>query len=80
MTKTTNPNVAALGLTKSQAKVYSFINEQQKAGLTITGSEVHQAVLSDKSYTWSWKVLTALAKKGLIERYANRYYKLKGNP
>jgi hypothetical protein len=69
-------NPAALGITDAQSNAYRIVRDRQGRGLTTTAGDVAED-WGDKNRSYVWKVLNALIKKKLLERYSQRYYKLK---
>ena len=75
MKATINP--ADHNLTSVQSEVYSIVRDRHIAKLITTRSDIETA-LGGKDKSWICRILKSLTKKGLIERYQQRYYKLKG--
>jgi len=63
-------------LTVVQADVLQIIAKRTKAGRITTRMDVSEA-LGGKDKSWTCRILRALIDKGLVERYEQRYYKLK---
>jgi len=74
-TKTTF-NPAHLALTDAQHEVYRIVRDRQDRGLTTTSGDVAED-WGDKNRSYVYRVLKALTDKNLVERYGQRYYKLK---
>lgn len=63
-------------LTVVQAEVLQIIAKRTKAGRITTRMDISEA-LGGKDKSWTCRILRALLEKGLIEKYEQRYYKLK---
>lgn len=63
-------------LTVVQADVLQIIAKRTKAGRITTRIDISEA-LGGKDKSWTCRILRALIDKGLVERYEQRYYKLK---
>jgi predicted transcriptional regulator len=63
-------------LTVVQADVLQIIAKRTKAGRITTRMDISEA-LGGKDKSWTCRILRALIDKGLVERYEQRYYKLK---
>lgn len=63
-------------LTVVQAEVLQIIAQRTKAGRITTRMDISEA-LGGKDKSWTCRILRALIDKGLVERYEQRYYKLK---
>lgn len=63
-------------LTVVQAEVLQIIAKRTKAGRITTRMDISEA-LGGKDKSWTCRILRALIDKGLVERYEQRYYKLK---
>jgi len=63
-------------LTVVQAEVLQIIAKRTKAGRITTRIDISEA-LGGKDKSWTCRILRALIDKGLVERYEQRYYKLK---
>lgn len=75
-TKTRTNNFVDLMLTETQAKVYKILSDRYQSGKLTTRSDVEKA-LGGKEKSWVWRILNSLSEKGLVERYEQKYYKLK---
>lgn len=76
-TRTTEINPVDLGLNSLQSDLYRSIAERHKAGTPTTSTDLAKEL--NKEGSWIFRNLIVLIDKGLIERYGNKYYKLKGN-
>lgn len=63
-------------LTVVQAEVLQIIAKRTKAGRITTRIDISEA-LGGKDKSWTCRILRSLIDKGLVERYEQRYYKLK---
>lgn len=63
-------------LTVVQADVLQIIAQRTKAGRITTRMDISEA-LGGKDKSWTCRILRSLIDKGLVERYEQRYYKLK---
>ena len=63
-------------LTVVQADVLQIIAKRTKAGRITTRMDISEA-LGGKDKSWTCRIVRALIDKGLVERYEQRYYKLK---
>lgn len=63
-------------LTVVQAEVLQIIAERTKYGSITTRLDISKS-LGGKDKSWTCRILRALIDKGLVERYEQRYYKLK---
>ena len=64
-------------LTVVQSEVLEIVARRTKAGRITTRLDISEA-LGGKDKLWTCRILRALLEKGLIEKYEQRYYKLKG--
>jgi len=64
-------------LTVVQSEVLKIVARRTKAGRITTRLDISEA-LGGKDKSWTCRILRALLEKGLIEKYEQRYYKLKG--
>lgn len=64
-------------LTVVQSEVLKIVARRTKAGRITTRLDISEA-LGGKDKSWTCRILRALLDKGLIEKYEQRYYKLKG--
>lgn len=64
-------------LTVVQAEVLQIIAKRTKEARITTRIDISEA-LGGKDKSWTCRILRALLEKGLIEKYEQRYYKLKG--
>lgn len=76
ITKTSKINPAEFMLTERQAAVYKLVKSRQNSGKVTTRLDI-QNDLGGMDKSWICRVLKALIEKCLIERYEQRYYKLK---
>ena len=63
-------------LTVVQAEVLQIIAKRTKEARITTRIDISEA-LGGKDKSWTCRILRALIDKGLVERYEQRYYKLK---
>lgn len=68
-------NPADHALTGAENDVYKIVEARHRAGKTTTSGDVAKE-WGGKNRSYTYRVLSALMRKELIEQYSQRYYRL----